>query len=779
MSLSVILSSVILFSATTEGEVCRVALTIESELPQPNVPLDPMIDFGKLIGDAGLSGALDPNSIRVLDLTTGRAVDHALSSDFDYGDRGRVEWVVEDPTHRRYEIHFRVVPNRPPAKPRKYMPPIGTGDLLRYNAGQPRPIAAYFALGLTDLTGDGRADLVGCWNYAYRHGDPWDGIICYPRAGPTERFEFGDLARLRYIEELGETPRHFTHVYMACDFADFNRDGRVDLVWTRRGSGKAAFFLNTGRREAGGMPVFTPAGSAPARGWKACRAVDLDGDGACDLVVDGQYIRNLNPAGWPFKAAQPAALGAGREPCFADLDHDGRLDAVCLHGETPTRTHGESVVPPLLDRVRIAWRRNLGGDPPRFAPPQPLAGVDPAGCTLVAAARQAKRTLLLVQHDWHRSISIFELSDGPAAEPRFVPRGRAESVSAVLAMGDQAWPFACDWDADGDLDLLVGGGYGWPRIVVNEGTDRRPAYAQPRLIEADGRPIRFLRNDILGNPRHWHNMGYPYPSFVCWDDDDLPDLIFPNETNRIFWYKNIGARGMPRFGPRRQLLVEGFDDSPEARSRSARRAQKDTYPREKERPFFWRTGAAVADFNGDGLTDLITLDGEHRRANLFVQFRGEDGELRLKQSHALKLTDGGYIDDSIVGRRPHWTESFRAIDWDGDGMTDLVYSLASGDRNTLDGGSVYLLRNCGDKGDPLFDPPRAFRCFGEPIRVTNHGPHVWMGDFDADGKPDLIACVEHSVYPFYRHAALTMAERPTVVWETAKTASQSTETRSK
>ncbi|NLF07343.1 MAG: VCBS repeat-containing protein [Pirellulaceae bacterium] len=762
MTLSALLLAALLGAADSQKIACRVVLSVASELPQENVPLDPMIDFGKLIAEAGLTGVLDSNSIRVVNAETGEAVEHALSGDFMYGDRGRVEWVVENPAHKRYEIRFCVVLRRTRAEPRKRVPLIGTGDLLRYNAGKPRPVTAYFAVGLADLTGDGRTDLFGCWNYAYRPGDPWNGIICYPRDGAAERFEFGDLARLRYVENRDESPKHFTHTYMACDFADFNRDGLIDLVWTRRGSKTAAFFLNTGEQDAGGMPRFAPAGAVPVSDWEACRAVDLNGDGACDLVVNGQYVKNLNPDGWPFQADKPVALDAGREPCFADLDGDGLLDAVCLHGETHVRTHGESVVPPLLDRVRVAWRRNLGGNPPSFAPPQLLSGVEAAGCTLVAAAQDAGKTLLLVQHNCRQNISIFELIGGGGKPPKFAPRGRAESISAVMALGDQAWPYACDWDNDGDLDLLIGGGHGWPRIVLNEGGRKRPAFAEPKLIEADGRPIRFLRNDILGDPPHWHNMGYSYPALVAWNADDMPDLLFPNETNRIFWYKNIGTRRQPGFGPRNQLLVEGFGDSPETRAVSAQRAQKDTYPREKERPFYWRTGAATADCNGDGLTDLVTLDGNHRRATLFVQFRDKNGSLGLRMEMPLKLKDGRHIDDSIVRRRRHWTESFKACDWDRDGLIDLIYSLGGCDNATQDGGSIYLLRNCGSKTQPLFEPPETFRCFGKPIRITDHGPHVWAGDFDGDGKPDLIACVENSVYPFYRNAALLMKDRPKI-----------------
>jgi hypothetical protein len=255
-------------------------------------------------------------------------------------------------------------------------------------------------------------------------------------------------------------------------------------------------------------------------------------------------------------------------------------------------------------------------------------------------------------------------------------------------------------------------------------------------------------------------MGYPYPVFIDWDGDTLSDLVCPNETNRIFWYRNIGSKSKPKFGPRQQILVEGFPDSPEAKRKSAQRAIKATYPTEKNRPFFWRTAAAFADWNGDGLTDLITHDGLTRQATLLTQFRDDDGQLRLQKDQPVTLKDGRPIYDRIVNRKAHWTEGFRAFDWDGDGLIDLIYNCAGAHHGIQDGGSIYLLRNCGTKSKPLFENPVTMRCFGEPIRITNHGPNAWPCDFDGDGKGDLVACVEWSVYPFYRHAALTMKSRP-------------------
>ena len=729
----------------------RFQLTITGPLGHQNVPMDPVIDFGRIIRAAKLTGRLDPNTIEVTNSATGRRVECAVTDDFAYGDTGRVEWVVEDPAHLEYETRFQLTEKRPPRRPKDHTPLIGVGDLLRYNAGAPRPIYLAHSAALVDLNGDGMRDLVGCWNYAYRPGDPWDGVICYPRVGDPDDFEFGDLVRLRYVDRPGDTNfKHFRHIYMAVDLADFNRDGHVDIVLTRRGTKTAAFYLNSGDRDAGGMPVFAPAGSVTVSGWTACRAVDLDADGAVDLVVDGEYVRNTNSRRWPFQAGSPVKLDAGRGPCFVDLDHDGLLDAVCLEGGPTAQPHG----------YRIAWRRNQGGHPPTFGPQQRLKSIQSPWCTMVATAEDAGRTGILVQDQAYERLSFHELVSSRDREPRFKPGCRAESKSAVLALGDQAWPYICDWDADGDLDLLIGGGYGWPRIVINQGTDRRPAYAEAKQIIADGKPIRFIRNDILGEPHHTHDMGYPYPIFVDWDADGLRDLLCPNETNRIFWYKNTGTPASPAFDKREQVIVDGFPDSPEARKLSAERAISATYPQEEEQPFFWRTGAAAADWNGDGLTDLVTHDGHTRRATLFAQYRDADGNLRLGKNGALKLVDGRPIDDRIVDRKAHWTESFRPVDWDGDGLTDLLYSLAGAHSGTRDGGSIYLLRNAGTKTEPVFEPPRTMRCFGEPIRITNHGPHPWPGDIDHDGKPDLVACVEWSVYPVYRHAALEMEARP-------------------
>jgi len=484
-----------------------VQLTITSKLTTRNIPFDPVIDFKELIAQSNLRGVPDPNSITVVNMTDGTEVPVVVSEDFSYGDRGRLEWVVAQPEHVKYEIRFRMVAARPPRIPTKFTPPIGTGDLLRYNANVPRPIGLPYLSGLVDLTGDGKADLVGCWNYAHRPGSPWDGIVCYPRVGDGNRWEFGDLVRVRHITSAEPSQfQHFSSIYMNADFADLNRDGLPDIVYSPKQGDRLSFFLNKGHRDSGGMPVFEEAGgiARPKGAWEACRVIDLNGDRAVDLVVGDHYLRNMNSVGWPFEPADPVRLNAGMRACFLELNGDGLLDSVCvLPSEKPGPAH-----PP-----RLAWRKNLGGNPPEFEPEELLEDIDAFWCGDLAAVNDSGKAGILVQHDVFQQVSFFEIMPPLNGRPRFQRTGRAESVSAVLSPSDQAWPCLCDWNGDGLIDLLIGGGYGWPRIIVNQGTRERAAYAEPQPIISEGKPIRILMSDVYpGCEEYRHNMGYPSPS---------------------------------------------------------------------------------------------------------------------------------------------------------------------------------------------------------------------------------------------------------------------------
>jgi len=100
------------------------------------------------------------------------------------------------------------------------------------------------------------------------------------------------------------------------------------------------------------------------------------------------------------------------------------------------------------------------------------------------------------------------------------------------------------------------------RILINTGSSQKPVFDAPRLVHADGKPIRLLMSRIYPNAqRYGHDLGYPLPVYIDWNADGLPDLMLPNLSNRIFWYQNIGTRRRPKFGRLKQLICDGYPES--------------------------------------------------------------------------------------------------------------------------------------------------------------------------------------------------------------------------
>ena len=771
------------------GTSFRLGVSVTSELAAVPLPLDPEVDFGRAIKDAGGDGILDPGSIEVRNTATGGVVPHSLGEGFHYGDSGRVRWVTTDVTHTDYEIRFQSTRERRPPISQAVAPMIGVGDLLRYNADQPRPLALRWPSRLVDLTGDGRLDLVGALPHIYAPRSQHGGIVCYPQTG-VGAFEFGEMVRLRFKERPDDTDKHFTGPYLVADVADVNRDGRADLIYTttqrttwfqpdRSIYQFAHIYLNTGRRDAGGLPVFVfetklplptdpQAAGTGGHWWGPVRVVDLNNDGALDLTVGRMfndesatyqdttcdYLRNTNAEGWPMRLAEPVKVDAGCRACFYDVDGDGMLDAVGLtpdpDAETAYRGH------------LITWRKGLGGEPPRFGPPQHFAGHDLRHSTFVSAVDTKQRRGILFNDKRNHGVSLLEQPQrGELRFERRVLSGRAADV----VVGDQASPFPCDWEADGDWDLVVGGGNGWPQIIINEGTNERPRFAAPQPILSEGRPIRIFMSQVFpGIEGYGHDMGYPFPSYVDWDGDTLPDLMLPNITNRVFYYRNIGTRQEPKFGPRQQVIVDDYPETAATLAATAKLLGAGTQKWGKRMfdpnsPFGWRARAGFADFNGDGLMDMVHADGRTRNASgyadqyaLFVQYRDDQGQRKLRRDQVITLPDG----QPLKGPGGITSQAIPA-DWDQDGLIDLICHMGPSNTNC----QPMFVRNIGTKTDPRFDHPRPLALWGEPLfNLMKHGPYWAIHDFDSDGRPDLLAGCAYGNYAFYCRTAMDLPARP-------------------
>ena len=99
-----------------------------------------------------------------------------------------------------------------------------------------------------------------------------------------------------------------------------------------------------------------------------------------------------------------------------------------------------------------------------------------------------------------------------------------------------------DWDADGDLDLLLGAKEGRLYLQHNEGERGAPKFTGVNhLLEAGGEPFSVPGGLTAARP-------------VDWDDDGLTDLVCGSFAGGAYLYRNIGRPDAPAFSAPLTLL---------------------------------------------------------------------------------------------------------------------------------------------------------------------------------------------------------------------------------
>lgn len=111
-------------------------------------------------------------------------------------------------------------------------------------------------------------------------------------------------------------------------------------------------------------------------------------------------------------------------------------------------------------------------------------------------------------------------NEGTAAKPVWAKERQLTAGSKPLHVDGDAGPFACDWDGDGAIDLLVGDGEGAVWFFCNEGSGKSPMLAQGVQLLPPGR-LSFDREAPAEPPRGIRAK-------VCavdWTGNGLPDLL--------------------------------------------------------------------------------------------------------------------------------------------------------------------------------------------------------------------------------------------------------------
>lgn len=221
--------------------------------------------------------------------------------------------------------------------------------------------------------------------------------------------------------------------------------------------------------------------------------------------------------------------------------------------------------------------------------------------------------------------------------------------------------------------------------------------------------------------------GYNGLDAADWDGDGDLDLIAGNETGFVRYIENISSPKRTQFKTGRILNGNMY----------AARWQFIT-DEDPERPF-GQAKPAVVDWDGDGDLDVLLGNNSNRMA--YFERSGQGFKPMTPLRH-----DGGE------------RFSFRArpapVDWNGDGLTDLIAGTSAGlDRNDgKDIGMSVYLRYRDAKGELRLGAPRPLLSTdGVEIRTPIPYHHGYEAvDWDADGDIDVFAC-EKSHVVLYRN----------------------------
>ncbi len=241
---------------------------------------------------------------------------------------------------------------------------------------------------------------------------------------------------------------------------------------------------------------------------------------------------------------------------------------------------------------------------------------------------------------------------GQPGRPKFTACQMLADESGPIDAGWYCNPFVTDWDGDTLPDLLVGTMHNVILWWKNTGTRTQPKLTYKGFVQAEGRRLAVPETPVAEDTAGIFKVDYFNAPTVCdWNADGLPDLLTGGyTTGRIFYYRCTGrdAAGVPLLqyvGPLEadaRVIDTGWSATPTVAdfdsdgdpdlitgswdfqkghnpenylayfentgSRESPRLTRKPFPKDGDFPRNIIARAGVADWNNDGLPDLLVSD---------------------------------------------------------------------------------------------------------------------------------------------------------------------------